>query len=199
LGKVNKGIVLCYTAFLALWLLLGFVFFVWDNALPAAILDAQGGKTKQLQAEGNGWYVSTGGDAQLIFEDVNLWVRRVVLMCEFANAPGEVDLYYTRRGDEGFSARQRAHGRPLKDGSYEFALPPGQVQDIRIDPGNTGGVRVYILGVEVNPKAGFGSYFEVNLRDVLAFCVLPTLAYLVICTIIDIVQKSGLIKKKKGG
>lgn len=195
--KVNKGLVLCYAVFLALWFVLGVVLFVWDNALPAAVLEAQEGKTEQLQAEGDGWYVSTGGDAQLIFEDVNLRVRRVVLICEFAGAPGEVDLYYTRPEDEGFSARQRAHGRPMEDGNYEFVLPPGQVRDIRIDPGSTGAMRVKILGAEVNPKLGFGSYFEVSLRGVLAFCILPALAYLVICTIIDITRKSSLIMKRK--
>lgn len=174
-AKVNKGLALCYAAVLALWLAVGVAAFVYDRAAPSVSLPMEDAQMSGLQEEGEGWYVSTDGDPQLVYEGLDMPVRRVVLVCEYEDVPGEVDVYYTRGEGQGFSPRKREYGRPLEGGGYEFTLPPGHVQDLRVDPTSLANNRMRLVSVEVNPRQSFGSYFAVSLRGGWPFVCCPHL------------------------
>lgn len=188
--KLNKGLLLCYAAYLVLWLAQGLLWFGFDRLFTTpALLAPSMAQTQELQPVPGGLQ-STGYDPQLIFTGGLGRVRRVVLVGSFDTVPGEVDLYYTRAAGDGFSPQKRVWGR-LQSNGYAFNLPPGGVAALRIDPGNLPGVTLTLEGVWLNPRQPFWQYFAFSLRGVLAFLVLPALAYCVIYTIILVWHKKN--------
>lgn len=181
----------CYALALVLWLVTGLFCFGYDNAHPPTYLPVEEAGMQALDAQGQGWYLTRDEDPQMVFEGLSTGLRRVVLECEFESPPGEIDLYYCRPGDEGFSASRRVWGRLMEDGNYEFLLPVGQVTALRIDPGSIAGNRVKLLGVQLNQAGALAAYLLPNLRQGLGLATLPALAYCAIYIIIEIFQNKG--------
>ena len=188
-ANTKKGLLFCYVIMAFFLLAWNVFYFAYDHAQAESAPAVTG--TENLADEGNGWYTSTSSDPQLLLAGLDTGVRRVVLQCEFEQPPGEVDLYYMREGDAAFSPGQRVWGRPLEGGGYEFLLPPGRVTALRIDPGNAGGNRVLVSEVILNGQQPVWLYFVPSLRGVLAFALLPALAYCAIWAIIEITMMTG--------
>lgn len=189
-ARPKAVLLLCYAVFFAAWLLWQLFCLGYDKAYSAEVPLAVGmGETVGLESLpplSGGLYLSTGEDPQIIFTQLNVSLRRVVLQCHFSSPPGEVALYYMRPGEAAFSAGQRVFGRLLNNGDYEFVLPPGQVAALRIDPGNQSGMTMQLEEVVLNPTASVWRYFLPGLRGLLAFALLPALAHCAIYTIIEI-------------
>ena len=141
-----------------------------------------------LEQRQDGSWISTTADPQIIFRSVQANARRVLLKGEFLTAPGEVDAYFTRQADDGFSSGQRVWGRMQEDGSYVFEIPPGHVYALRLDPGSAVGVQMQIEKISVNQPAAFAEYFRVSLYTMVLFAFGPALASCFICTIIEIIS-----------
>lgn len=195
----KKLLLVLYATLLCVWLLLCAVAAVYDYAAPQEQLDIADAEVVNLELGADGWYTSTSEDPQLHFMGLATPLRRVVLQCEFEDVPGEIDLYYMRRGDEGFSTNRRVFGRLLANGSYEFTLPPGQVTAIRIDPGSIAANKVHLYGVRLNSALPVWQYFAPSLRQLLGFGLWPALAHVAIYTIIEMVPEHKNKKTAKRG
>ena len=194
--KIKKRIVLlCYLAFLAVWLLRGVFFFAWDRMQTPKTLPLEEGVAEGAAFTEDGIFLTEDGDPKLVFSSVNATVRRVVVHAEYEQEPGELDLYYARKEGQGFSPAKRVGARQVTPGIYEYTLPPGQATALRIDLGTVAGNRVAIREIQLNPQAGFGSYFPLTLGTVAALGLLPALASCLIYIIIDTLQ----LLRRRGG
>lgn len=133
-----------------------------------------------LTEQPEGWLLAENTDPQLVLPPQTGMVRRVRLVLEASGAPGEIDLYYTRPGQAGFSLRRREFARLQKDGSYLFELPYGNVEMLRIDPGNRKEILLRVREIELNPPRAWQSYFVPGWNRLLCTLVLPPLAAVVL-------------------
>lgn len=129
----------CYVAALAVWVLLGGWHLASDalSGLTETQLSVGDFQLVQLEeAGGAGVLQTTGGDPQLLLEDVNgQTVRTVNYAAEFAGGePREMCLYYTTRPGEPYSQDRRVFPTVMPDGSYQYQLPRGRIVSLRIDP-----------------------------------------------------------------
>lgn len=191
--------VVCYSLFIFLWLATGLWHFVGDRMRPQLLLDPGEAALTDLAGETAGIYQSQSVDPQMVWTGVDSKVRLVALEASFGLEPGEVELFYTRRGGQGFSARMREVAAPQQDGSWLFRLPAGRIVDLRIDPGAVNQNTVEITAVVLNPRRPAGAYFVPSLRDVLAGLLLPALACCVIYTIIEWIDTIKKGRRKHGG
>lgn len=189
----------CYGLFLLFFLLRGLVFLVYDNTRPEAPLTPSMARQVDLAEEAPGEYRTLSGDGQLIFNNIRWKGRRLVVDGAFENYPGELDLYYQKEGQSGFSPKQRVWARPLAEGGYEYLLAPGTYTGIRLDTGTEGNNLFSVRGIVLNQPLPPGRYFLPTPREALGLLVLPALASCVIYTIMEWYQwwKTGRRGAKK--
>ncbi len=171
----KKWAIILYSACIVLWLCIAFVHFISDSFHPATSLDFTMAEPVFLSALEDGTFITDNTDPQLIFNDVNTNVRLVRMKANFEIDPGEMELFYTRSAQQGFSLQNRIIGSPQSDGSYLYTLPFGNVHSLRIDIGTSGGNNVDISFIELNPFLPFTHYFVPNLRDLLSLLICPGL------------------------
>ena len=189
--KKRKGAAvtaLCYVALLLAWLGWSLFAFGYDRQQTTTNLSMEQGEILGMEQLADGSWNTTTDDPQILFHSLQTGLRQVLLQGEFLNASGEVDAYFTRSPEEGFSSRQRVWGRQQEDGSVLFALPPGQVYSLRLDPGSAPGVGIKIQQIVLNPPTPFGVYFQLSFYQIALFVFVPALASCGICTIIEIMQ-----------
>lgn len=184
-----------YLGFLVLWLLGNVAAFAFDRLVPAAYFAPEQGEAVFMQQQPDGSYITENTDPQLIFNAIGQNVRRVILQAEFETHPGEMAMYYTRKESAGFSPKKRIWGDLRPDGSYEYILPPGNVEALRIDPGTQSNNHITITGVHLNPRQPFAQYFGVSFATLMAFLTLPALA---VCVFYTVLEALCFIKKAKG-
>ena len=82
-----------------------------------------------------GQLITTGGDPQMILEDVSgRVVRTVSYNVEFDGDSREMCLYYTTKTGEPYSQDRRVFPKVLADGTYVYTLPRTQIVALRLDP-----------------------------------------------------------------
>lgn len=198
--KLNKKTLLpaCYMTYLLLWMAVQLVYFIGDGLRPEQPLDAALASVENMTIAGDGLFVTENTDPQLIFTGLDTRVRLVQLSADFSITPGEMELFYSKNPDGGFSAAKRVIGIPQADGSYLYRLPAGRVGSLRIDPGTAGGNEIRIRKILLNPYLPAAAYFVPNLRDIFAFAVLPALALAAFYTIIEIILAAkNRVKSRK--
>lgn len=189
----------CYTVFLAGWLVLAAACFCIDRLMPQTLLESAAAELIGLEAQPDGGLLTQGADPQLVYPVVDVPARRVLLEADFQRAPGEMELFYTRKAGPGFSVRRRVIGVPV-DGGYLYTLPPGRVYGLRLDAGQMGDNGVDIGAITLNPRLGAAHYFVPTLRGLAAFAVWPALACCAFYTIMEGARfVRGFIKSKQRG
>ncbi len=171
----KKWAIILYCACVVLWLCIAFVHFIGDGLHPATSLEPTAAEPVFLSVSEHGTFTTENTDPQLIFTDINTTVRMVRLKADFDIDPGEMELFYTRSAQQGFSLQNRIIGSPQSDGSYLYTLPIGEVHSLRIDLGTSGGNTVDISFIELNSSLHFTYYFIPTLRDLLAILIFPGL------------------------
>ena len=79
--------------------------------------------------------ITTGGDPQMILEDVSgRVVRTVSYNVEFDGDSREMCLYYTTKTGEPYSQDRRVFPKVLADGTYVYTLPRTRIVALRLDP-----------------------------------------------------------------
>lgn len=172
-----------YGLFLAGWLLVALVHFIGDGLRPEQALFLANAATENLQPVGENAFISDNTDPQLIFTGLEARVRLVRFRATFAIEPGEMELFYSKNPEGGFSASKRVIGIPQADGSYLYQLPAGRVGALRIDPGTAGGNAIEIDEITLNPALGPAAYFLPSLRDVMFLIWVPLLVLAVAKTL----------------
>ena len=96
------------------------------------------------------WYISTDGDAQLLWQG-DAYLNTVWLFIEHESPPQAVMLYWKTPGQADFSPRQSVYGTLTAPDVYTFDLGGVRVSEVRIDPDSQGGVVTRLDGVVFNP------------------------------------------------
>lgn len=195
--NATRILLLCYAGLLVCWLLAGVALFVYDRSAPTTVLTPQQAQLVQLAWQEDGTLLTTGGDPQLIFENVQVPVRAVQLQAEFANAPGEMDAYYTRKAGQGFSPTKRSYGYLQQDNTYWYSLPPGNVESLRVDLGTAAGNQITLTAVVLNPQQPFLAYILPSFGNLVAFVVIGALAGGFIYTIMELIQYTKTHRKSE--
>ena len=140
--------VLCWCAALVFWLVQGAVAFAGDSSAKAKgtltetsipieswqLAELTWGKPGENSAP-QGQLITTGGDPQMILEDVSgRVVRTVSYNVEFDGDSREMCLYYTTKTGEPYSQDRRVFPKVLADGTYVYTLPRTQIVALRLDP-----------------------------------------------------------------
>ena len=82
-----------------------------------------------------GQLITTGGDPQMILEDVgSRVVRTISYTAEFDGEAREMCLYYTTKVGEDYSADRRVFPQSLGSGQYVYTLPRTSLAALRLDP-----------------------------------------------------------------
>ena len=141
--------VLCWCAALVFWLVQGAVAFAGDSSAKAKgtltetsipieswqLAELTWGEPGENSAP-QGQLITTGGDPQMILEDVSgRVVRTVSYNVEFDGDSREMCLYYTTKTGEPYSQDRRVFPKVLADGTYVYTLPRTQIVALRLDPG----------------------------------------------------------------
>lgn len=186
--KHSKWVVaVLYAAFVLAWLAQALFFYEGDRMREQAPLQAAAARLEGLDGAGEGAYVSTGVDPQMIFEHVDHPVRQVLLTVSFTAYPGEMELFYTHTPGEGFSARRRVIGVPVQ-GGWLYTLPAGQVAALRLDLGTVSANTAQVGGITLNPRLPASHYFAPTLRTLALLLALPALASCAFFTIIELIS-----------
>ena len=140
--------VLCWCAVLVFWLVQGAVAFAGDSSAKAKgtltetsipieswqLAELTWGEPGENSAP-QGQLITTGGDPQMILEDVSgRVVRTVSYNVEFDGDSREMCLYYTTKTGEPYSQDRRVFPKVLADGTYVYTLPRTQIVALRLDP-----------------------------------------------------------------
>lgn len=158
--KKLRPLLLAWAAGLAIWLLLGCA-----SLAKTAWYARQGlASTQSLSLEDftpvgiepydageeGPWYISTDGDAQLLWQG-DAYLNTVCLFIEHESPPQAVMLYWKTPGQADFSPRQSVYGTLTAPDVYTFDLGGVRVSEVRIDPDSQGGVVTRLDGVVFNP------------------------------------------------
>lgn len=119
----------------------------------------------------NGNMRSITPDPQFIIDNKGMYATKVTFDIAFSRLPGEVNLYYTY-GDEDFTDKQKIWGKAKNDGTYEFILPRGKINQIRVDPTSISGVELEIKSFTLNPKAKLTDYFKYTNDEIFKFVII---------------------------
>ena len=185
MGTFGKMLLGCYLLLFVLFLGNGVYQFFYDSARPPTKLSPEKAGLVEVEQEEDGLYRILGPDGQLRFEHLALTGRRLVLQGEFAQNPGELDLYYKKEGQEKYSVNQRVFARPLQSGGYEYILPAGTYTGLRLDTGTEPGNTLLVEEITFNKPLPVYGYFLPSLRGLMVFLALPALASCVIYTIME--------------
>ncbi|MDL2252539.1 hypothetical protein LJC49_00495 [Ruminococcaceae bacterium OttesenSCG-928-I18] len=175
----------CYALLLLCWLVRGGYLLFYDGTHAAQDLPLAKAELVEVEQAGKGEYLTLGTDGQLVFEDLDLTGRRVVLEGEFEQYAGELDLYYKKADQSDFSVNQRVFARPLTGGGYEYLLPPGHYTGLRLDTGTEAGNTLRVEALTFGQGDPAHAYFVPSLCEGLAFLALPALASCAIYTIME--------------
>ena len=158
--KKLRPLLLAWAAGLAIWLLLGCASLAktaWyarqglaaTQSLSLEDFTPVGIEPYDAGEEGP-WYISTDGDAQLLWQG-DAYLNTVWLFIEHESPPQAVMLYWKTPGQTDFSPRQSVYGVQTAPGVYSFDLGGVKVSEVRIDPDSQGGVVTRLDGVVFNP------------------------------------------------
>ena len=140
--------VLCWCAALVFWLVQGAVAFAGDSSAKAKgtltetsipieswqLAELTWGEPEENSAP-QGQLITTGGDPQMILEDVgSRVVRTISYTAEFDGEAREMCLYYTTKVGEDYSADRRVFPQSLGSGQYVYTLPRTSLAALRLDP-----------------------------------------------------------------
>ena len=140
--------VLCWCAALVFWLVQGAVAFAGDSSAKAKgtltetsipidswqLAELTWGEPGENSAP-QGQLITTGGDPQMILEDVSgRVVRTVSYNVEFDGDSREMCLYYTTKMGEPYSQDRRVFPQALGGGRYLYTLPRTPIVALRLDP-----------------------------------------------------------------
>ena len=140
--------VLCWCAALVFWLVQGAVAFAGDSSAKAKgtltetsipieswqLAELTWGEPGENSAP-QGQLITTGGDPQMILEDVgSRVVRTISYTAEFDGEAREMCLYYTTKVGEDYSADRRVFPQSLGSGQYVYTLPRTSLAALRLDP-----------------------------------------------------------------
>ena len=143
--------VICWCVALVFWLVQGVVAFAGDSTAKAkgtlteTAIPVQDWQLAELTqnvpesgAEGDALQsqlVTTGGDPQMILEDVSdRVVRTVSYRVTFEGDSREMCLYYTTKSGEPYSQDRRVFPKVQADGTYVYTLPRTRIVALRLDP-----------------------------------------------------------------
>lgn len=135
----------CYLLALLLWLVQGTANYGSDavaraqGQLAETTLPLTDWQLVQLepaeQAEDAVQLTTTGGDPQIILENIgDTVVRTVSYTADFDGDAREMCLYYTTKVGEDYSQDRRVFPQNLGNGQYLYTLPRVSVAALRIDP-----------------------------------------------------------------
>ncbi|HJB20888.1 MAG TPA: hypothetical protein H9773_04210 [Candidatus Fournierella merdavium] len=158
--KKLRPLLLAWAAGLAIWLLLGCASLAktaWyarqglaaTQSLSLEDFTPVGIEPYDAGEEGP-WYISTDGDAQLLWQG-DAYLNTVWLFIEHESPPQAVMLYWKTPGQADFSPRQSVYGTLTAPDVYTFDLGGVRVSEVRIDPDSQGGVVTRLDGVVFNP------------------------------------------------
>ena len=132
-----------------------------------------------------GQLITTGGDPQMILEDVSgRVVRTVSYNVEFDGDSREMCLYYTTKTGEPYSQDCRVFPKVLADGTYVYTLPRTQIVALRLDPcspdeNKTVGLTFTPQSITLNAAStlpGGADYFIPTWYQLFGLIVYPALA-----------------------
>ena len=143
----------CYLLALAVWVLVGLGSLAGDSLaraqgrltqqvveldrfiLSELELSRDGADLKSEDGSVSGLLMTTGGDPQMILEDVSgQVVRTLSYQAEFDGSPREMCLYYTTAVGEPYSQDRRVFPEVTADGTYVYTLPRKNIVSLRLDP-----------------------------------------------------------------
>ena len=190
--------VLCWCAALVFWLVQGAVAFAGDSSAKAKgtltetsipieswqLAELTWGEPGENSAP-QGQLITTGGDPQMILEDVSgRVVRTVSYNVEFDGDSREMCLYYTTKTGEPYSQDRRVFPKVLADGTYVYTLPRTQIVALRLDPcspdeNKTVGLTFTPQSITLNAAStlpGGADYFIPTWYQLFGLIVYPALA-----------------------
>lgn len=149
---------------------------------------------RNLEAMGDGGYVSTWPDPQLIFPDYTGVVNRVDVVVSLSRDPGEFNLFYMLDEDMvEFSAYQRTWATKIGDDHYVLQGPRKMVYGLRLDPGIFSNNEMYFYSITVNPEMPFSSFFTPGYAWFLCLFAVPPL---LVAGVGYLVQVYAALKKR---
>lgn len=190
--------VLCWCAALVFWLVQGAVAFAGDSSAKAKgtltetsipieswqLAELTWGELGENSAP-QGQLITTGGDPQMILEDISgRVVRTVSYNVEFDGDSREMCLYYTTKTGEPYSQDRRVFPKVLADGTYVYTLPRTQIVALRLDPcspdeNKTVGLTFTPQSITLNAAStlpGGADYFIPTWYQLFGLIVYPALA-----------------------
>lgn len=158
--KKLRPLLLAWAAGLAIWLVLGCVslaktgWYAGQGLASTQSLSLEDFTPVGIEPYDTGeegpWYISTDGDAQLLWQG-DAYLNTVWLFIEHESPPQAVMLYWKTPGQTDFSPRQSVYGTLTAPDVYTFDLGGVRVSEVRIDPDSQGGVVTRLDGVVFNP------------------------------------------------
>lgn len=158
--KKLRPLLLAWAAGLAIWLLLGCAslaktaWYAREGLAATQSLSLEDFTPVGIEpydaGEEGPWYISTDGDAQLLWQG-DAYLNTVWLFIEHESPPQAVMLYWKTPGQADFSPRQSVYGTLTAPDVYTFDLGGVRVSEVRIDPDSQGGVVTRLDGVVFNP------------------------------------------------
>lgn len=122
--------------------------------------------------ERDGVLTTTGGDPQLVLQDKTLRVDTLRFVCVYAQAPGEVNVFWTDAAGV-YSTRRMAFSTAAD--STLFLLQPTGVTGLRIDPGTLPGNEIRVLEITANQPRPAWRFFVPSPGQAILLLVLPGL------------------------
>ena len=145
-----------------------------SGALVTRVLTADDFELEGISKEKD-VYLTVNDDPKMTYAfDGNLSSVRIEM--DYSLEPGEIVMYYTNPGDEGFSPRKRVWAKPDGDNGYVFSLPMQQVSRIRIDPTMYPANRLRFGDIEINPETGAEKFYSVSPDQVFYFLIYAGMA-----------------------
>ena len=183
--KKLRPLLLAWAAGLAIWLLLGCVslaktaWYARQGLAATQSLSLEDFTPVGIQpydaGEEGPWYISTDGDAQLLWQG-DAYLNTVWLFIEHESPPQAVMLYWKTPGQTDFSPRQSVYGTLTAPDVYTFDLGGVRVSEVRIDPDSVGGVATLFTGVQLNPPRFWLLRFVPSAGQLLLLLALPSCA-----------------------
>ena len=188
--KKLRPLLLAWAAGLAIWLLLGCAslaktaWYAREGLAATQSLSLEDFTPVGIEpydaGEEGPWYISTDGDAQLLWQG-DAYLNTVWLFIEHESPPQAVMLYWKTPGQADFSPRQSVYGTLTAPDVYTFDLGGVRVSEVRIDPDSQGGVVTRLDGVVYNPDLSPLAAFVPGGGAALLLLLAPPAALAVVC------------------
>ena len=188
--KKLRPLLLAWAAGLAIWLLLGCAslaktaWYAREGLAATQSLSLEDFTPVGIEpydaGEEGPWYISTDGDAQLLWQG-DAYLNTVWLFIEHESPPQAVMLYWKTPGQADFSPRQSVYGTLTAPDVYTFDLGGVRVSEVRIDPDSQGGVVTRLDGVVFDPDLSPLAAFLPGAGEGMLLLFVPPLALAVFC------------------